>query len=130
MNLLDENIRRDQGDQLRRWRVPVRLLVEDIAPSGIQDPDIIPLLHRLRRVTFFTHDQDFFRRELAHPAYCLVWLDLFDGDAARFIHLFLRHPEFSTWSRRMGVVARVHHDGIRFWRRNDARLQHVEWDTE
>jgi hypothetical protein len=31
MILLDENIRQDQGVQLRRWRVPFRLLVDDIA---------------------------------------------------------------------------------------------------
>src|SRR5437016_14616225 len=46
MNLLDENIRHDQGQQLRKWRIPFRLLIRDRARSGIQDAEIIPLLHR------------------------------------------------------------------------------------
>jgi hypothetical protein len=33
------------------------------------------LLHRRRQVTFFTQDEDFFRRKFCHPAYGLVWLD-------------------------------------------------------
>ena len=69
MNVLDENIRRDQGLQLRRWRVPFRFLIEEIAPSGTKDPEIIPLLHRRTGVAFFTHDQDFFRHDLVHSAY-------------------------------------------------------------
>ena len=71
MNLLDENIRHDQGQQLRRWTIPFRLLIRDLARSGIQDPDIIPLLHRARSPTFFTHDQDFFKRTLVHPVYLM-----------------------------------------------------------
>jgi hypothetical protein len=92
MILLDENIRQDQGIQLRQWRVRCRFLVEEFAPSGIQDVDIIPLLQRLKQPTFFTHDQDFFRGGLVHAGYCLVWLDVFDGDAATFIRSFLKHP--------------------------------------
>ena len=47
MILLDENIRQDQAIQLRRQHIPARFLVEDFARTGIQDPDIVPLLHRL-----------------------------------------------------------------------------------
>ena len=36
MILLDENIRQDQGVQLRRWRVPCRHLVDGIARAGIK----------------------------------------------------------------------------------------------
>ena len=127
MNLLDENIRQDQGVQLRRWRVPFRVLTEDISHSGIQDPDILPLLHRLKRPTFFTHDRDFFGRKLVHRSYCLVWLDVFDGAAAEFIRRFLKHPAFSTAARRMGMVARVHHDGVDFWRRHQEARLRARW---
>ena len=129
MNLLDENVRRDQGDQLRRWRVPFRVLTEDVAHPGIQDPDILPVLHRLARPTFFTHDRDFFRRALVHPGYCLVWLDVFDGKAAEFIRWILKQPEFRTTAQRMGVVARAHPGGIHFWRRGAAALQRVAWSA-
>ncbi len=127
MNLLDENIRHDQGQQLRRWRVPCRFLIEDFAPSGIQDPDIIPLLHRLKHATLFTHDRDFFRQRLAHPAYCLVWLDVFDGAAARYVREFLRHSSFDTAAKRMGVAARVHQGGIDYWRCKRHSLARIEW---
>ena len=127
MILLDENIRQDQGTQLRQWRVRCRFLIEELAPSGIQDPDIVPLLQRLKQPTFFTHDQDFFRRSLVHADYSLVWLDVFDGEAATFIRLFLKHPLFNTAAKRMGIVTRVHHQGIHFWNRNHTQLQHARW---
>ena len=111
MNVLDENIRQDQAEQLRRWRIKFRRLVVDIKHPGIKDPQVIPALQQLHRPTFFTHDQDYFRRKLLHPSYCLVWLDLFDGDAASFIRAFLRHPAFRTHALRMHVVARLHPGG-------------------
>lgn len=38
--------------------------------------DIIPLLHDLRRVTFFTHDLGFFDPSLCHKRYALICLDV------------------------------------------------------
>jgi hypothetical protein len=130
VNLLDENIRQDQGVQLREWRVPFRSLVQDMARAGTQDADIIPLLQRLKRITFFTHDRDYFQPGLSHRAYGLVWLDVFDGEAAGMIRRFLQHPDFATQARRMGLVARAHHDGVDFWRRNQAGLQRVAWPAK
>ena len=127
MNLLDENIRHDQEDRLRQWRVKFRRISESIARPGIQDPDIIPLLHRLKNPTLFTHDQDFFKPALAHRAYCLAWLDLYDGDGAVFIRRFLRHPEFRTQAQRMGKVVRVHPDGLHYWQAGKPRRVSVKW---
>jgi hypothetical protein len=127
MNLLDENIRQDQGLQLRRWRIRFRPLVAGTALPGIQDDAVIPLLHRLPQPTFFTHDRDYFQRKLVHPAYCLAWLDAFDGDAADFIRRFLRHPRFDSQAKRMGVVARVHADGVNFWQAGRAAQQRANW---
>ena len=128
MNLLDENIRQDQGELLRRWGIRFRWLTRDVARSGIQDPDVIPLLHRAHRVTFFTHDRDYFKRELLHPAYCLIWLDVFDGRAAEFIRRFLRLPAFSTHALRLGKVVRVHAHRITFWQLHGRALQTVAWN--
>ena len=130
MILLDENIRQDQGVQLRRWRAPFRHLVDDIAPAGTKDPDIIPLLHRLKQPTFFTHDRDFFQQRLAHPAYYLVWLDVFDGEAARFIRALLKHERFNTAAKRRGLVARAHHDGIHYWQGTWSTLQSAVWPPD
>ena len=129
MNLLDENIRHDQEDPLRKWRIKFRRLGREIARSGIQDPEIIPLLHRLKKPTLFTHDQDFFKLSLAHRAYCLVWLDLYDGEAAAFfIRRFLRHPAFHTQAQRMGKVVRVHPGGVQYWQAGVAKRASVKWE--
>jgi hypothetical protein len=40
---------------------------------------------------------------------------------------FLRHPRFETAAKRMGIVARVHHNGINFWARNRAALSRILW---
>jgi len=123
MNLLDENIRHDQGEHLRKWRIPFRRLIGDLARSGIQDPDILPLLHRGKHPTLFTHDKDFFKRTLVHRAYCLVWLDLYDGDAALFVRRFLRHPDFNSHAKRMGKVVRLNPQRLTFWHLGQRSLQ-------
>jgi len=127
MNLLDENIRQDQGEQLRKWRIKFRRFVVNVEHPGIKDSAVIPVLHRLTDPTFFTHDRDYFRRKLLRPAYCLVWLDLFDGDAASFIRAFLKHRLFGTHAQRMGVIARVHPGGIHFWKSHLRQLTKVPW---
>ena len=67
MNILDENIMESQRQLLRRWRIAVRQIGEDVARKGIKDDEILPLLHQLTRPTFFTRDLDFYARELRHP---------------------------------------------------------------
>ena len=42
----------------------------------MKDPDIMVLLHALSRPTFFTLDHGFFKRELCHASYCLVYLQV------------------------------------------------------
>jgi hypothetical protein len=69
MNLLDENVRGDQRELLRKWRIAIRQVGKEFSRTGIQDPDLIPLLHHLKRPTFFTQDKDFFQRSLCHSAY-------------------------------------------------------------
>jgi hypothetical protein len=64
LNLLDENFPEDQLPLLKEWRIPFRQIGRDVAHWGVKDPDIIPVLHDIGRVTFFTQDEDFFRREL------------------------------------------------------------------
>jgi hypothetical protein len=127
MILLDENIRHDQGERLRKWRIHFRFLIEGPAHPGVKDPEIIPLLHRLRQVTFFTHDRDYFDRSLLHPAYALVWLDMFDGEAAEYIRRFLHHPDFRTQAKRSGSVVRLQSGGLRYWIRDKTGLFHASW---
>ena len=127
MNLLDENFPEDQRPLLQQWHIPFRQIGRELSRLGVKDPDIIPLLHRHRGATFFTLDQGFFRRSLVHPAYCLVWLNTQADDAAWFLRCFLRQPQFNSQAKRMGVIARVHHEGIQFWQRGMAALRRVAW---
>jgi hypothetical protein len=130
LNLLDENFPEDQRPALRQWGIPFRQIGREVSRLGIKDPEIIPLLHRLRRVTFFTQDRGFFKRALTHPAYCLVLLDVQADDAAWYVRRFLRHARFDAEAVRLGVVARVHHERIEFWQRRKAALQHAEWGAD
>jgi hypothetical protein len=128
LNLLDENFPADQAAQLHEWRVPCRQIGQAVARLGTQDADIITQLHALRRVTLFTLDEDFHKRRLCHPAYCLVWLDLQADDVAFAVRRFLRHPRFDSAAKRMGLVVRLSEAGIYFWQRNLPAKQRVGWN--
>jgi hypothetical protein len=128
MNVLDENIVFEQREILRRWRLPFRQIGYDLSRKGVKDPQIIPLLLRLKHPTFFTRDFDYFDAQLRHPRYCLVWLNVRPDEAAVFIRRFLRHPDFRTHGRRLGRVIRARHDGIDYWQGGERRQAHVGWD--
>ena len=117
MNVLDENIIASQRDRLRQWRIPFRQIGHELPGRGAQDAQIIPLLLELKQPTFFTRDFDFFKPQLWHERYCLVWLNVRPDRAAFFIRRFLRHPAFSTRQERLGKVIRVHADGLEYCNR-------------
>ena len=66
MNLLDEIIRESEAELVRRWRIRIRQIGQDVGHLGIQDAEIIPLLHKLRRSTLFTRDLGFYDRQFCH----------------------------------------------------------------
>lgn len=54
MNILDENIDLVARQQLRSFKVRFGHIGSDIGHSGMKDlNDVIPLLHTLRKPTFF-----------------------------------------------------------------------------
>ena len=118
MNILDENVAESQRQRLRDRGLRIRQIGYDVGRKGIKDPEIIPLLHRLRRSTLFTLDAGFHRRSRCHSTYCLVYLDVDDGEIADWVRRFFRHPEFDTLAKRLGTVVRVSSAGIRRWRRS------------
>ena len=89
--------------------------------------EIIPLLHTLRRPTFFTRDHDFYKSDLCHTGYCLVFLDVAFDEAAGFIRRFLRYETFRTQSQRMGKVVRVHDEGISYWQGRVKKAHSLSW---
>lgn len=127
MKVLDENIPDSQRQLLRSWRISVRQIGHEIGRQGLKDEEILPLLHRLRSVTFFTRDQHFYFRHLCHTNYCLVCLVVSQYEAASFIRRFLRHPAFNTKAKRMGKVVRVTHTGIQVWEIHSSKEKILEW---
>ena len=76
MNVLDENIPRDQADLLRQWGVRFRSISRDLGYQGIADENIVPLLLRLKKPTLLTRDEDFWERHLVPARYAAVWFDV------------------------------------------------------
>ncbi len=128
MNVLDENIIAPERERLRAWRVHFRCIGEEIGRLGMKDHnEIIPLLHALRRPTFFTRDRGFYRPTLLHPGYCLVHLEVGADETAEYIRRLLRHQIFRTRSQRMGKVVRVHHSEVSYWQVNVKRARALSW---
>jgi hypothetical protein len=127
MNILDENILDKQRYYLKNWRIHVRQIGHEIGRQGIKDEEIIPLLHQLGEVTFFTRDYDFYQRNLCHTRYCLVCLAIEEHEVADFVYHFLRHPEFNTKAKRMGKVVRVSHNVIRMWKLHTDKEEEMIW---
>jgi len=89
--------------------------------------EIIPLLHTLRRPTFFTRDHDFYKADLCHRGYCLVFLDVAFDEAAEFIRRFLRCRAFRSQVQRMGRVVRVRNIGMSYYQAHIKKARALKW---
>jgi hypothetical protein len=130
VNVLDENMPEGQRLLLGRWKIAARQIGVEVGSKGMTDGEIIPLLQTCHRPTFFTRDADFYRRELCHQRYCLVWLNVRAEEAAEYIRRFLRHPEFNTWARRVGAVVGVAPAGLSVWRVRAESITHSVWPVK
>jgi len=129
VNILDENIPNDQRQILQSWRVPIRQIGYDIGRKGIDDDEIIPMLHKFRRATFFTRDFGFYDRNLRHPRYGIVFLAVDKSEVAFFVRRLLRHQKFKTEAQRMGTVMRISSIGISVWYLHAEKVTQVSWSV-
>ena len=128
MNILDEDISAPERERLRAHKIHFRQIGVEIGSSGMKDHEgIIPLLHRLKRPTFFTLDHGFYRPTLRHQGYCLAFLDVWEDEAAAYIRRFLRHATFRTQAQRIGKVVRVHYRGASYWQVNVKKVHVLSW---
>jgi len=127
MNTLEENIPEDQRQLLRSWRIRARQIGHEVGHAGMQDGEIIPLLHRIESSTFFTRDLGFYRRPLCHPHYCIVCRAVSPYEAASFIRRILCHPQFQTQANRLGKVIRAGHMGITRWQLHSDVEEKASW---
>lgn len=128
MNILDENVLASQRAQRLKWHIPFRQIGFEIGKSGMDDEQIIPLLLRLQRPTFFTQDRDFDKPSLCHPRYALVFIETKRTECAIYIRRLLKHGAFDSQAKRMGKVVRVSPTGIAVWQRNKNPLSHLAWE--
>lgn len=115
MNVLDENIVESQRQLLRSWRIHVRQIGHEVGRAGMQDEEIISLLRRTGRATFFTRDLRFYEAKSRAVNYCVVCLAVGQHEVAVFVRNVLRHSTFNTQAKRTGKVIRATHTGIRYW---------------
>lgn len=127
MNVLDENIPESQRQLLRSWRIRVRQVGHEVGHQGMKDEEVIPFLHQIGSVSFFTRDLGFYHRHLCHANYCLVCLAIGEYDVASFIRRFLQHPLFNTKAKRMGKVIRVTHMGMQIWTPYAEKEEKLAW---
>jgi hypothetical protein len=129
VNILDENIPKDQRQLLERWRIHIWQIGFNVGRRGMKDEDeIIPFLFKQHRPTFFTRDDDFYKPRLCHAKYCLVYLAVEKYEAAIFVRRLLHHPEFDTQAKRMGAIIRVSSARLSCWRLRTNRLIRFEWE--
>jgi len=64
---------------------------------------------------------------LCHTRYSLVILAVGPYEAAHFVRRALNHPDFDTQSKRMGLVIRVMHSGLTFWRLHAEQEARLPW---
>ena len=127
MIVLDENVSENEIWRLREGGIAPRVIGVDISLKSLSDENIIPLLLRLKKPTFFTRDRDFWKMELCHARYAIVFMDIPDheGEIARYIRLFLRQPMFKTSGMRLGKVFQLQPSGVRYW--NKGQLLTSVW---
>jgi hypothetical protein len=109
MLILDENVSENEIWRLREAGLAVRVIGQDIAVKSVSDANIIPILLKLKKPTFFTRDRDFWKPQLRHERYAIVFMDIpeHEGEIAKCIIQFLRHPAFNTATKRLGRLFHI-----------------------
>jgi hypothetical protein len=126
--VLDHNIPEDQAEQPCRWRVHFRQIGFEVGrPEWGDQQQILRYLHRARRVTFFTRDLGFFRRQLCHSNYCLVGLTVPVLETALYSRRLLRDPTLRSMAGRQGKVVKVSTRRIVVWQAGQGRLISHVW---
>jgi hypothetical protein len=128
VNILDENIPKQQRQLLESWRIRTQQIGFNVGRRGMQDDEIIIFLQRLSRPTFFTRDEHFYERRLCHAKYSLVYMEVDKHEAAFFVHRLLRHPEFNTQAKRMGAVICISAAGLSVWQLHGENETRLGWD--
>lgn len=105
--------------------------MQELRPGEhILDDRVPEILRTLRHPTFVTIDQDFWKRDLCHPRYCILYFALREDQQRllpNLLRALLRLPQFRTRTARMGKLARVSADHIDFWEFGKPTRTRLPW---
>jgi hypothetical protein len=125
--ILDENIDEFQKQFLHKRKYRFKQIGVDVGRKGMEDENIIPLLLKTKKCTFFTLDKGFYSRELCHKNYCIVFLSVSQFETSVFIRKFLNFKEFNNQTKRNGKVFLLEHKSIKFYNLNTMKEKKVRW---
>lgn len=128
MIFLDENIIDSQRLLLQSWKIHIRQIGYEIGTKGMKDEEIIPFLHKIGEITFFTGDGGFYNKNFCHSNYCIVCLAVNQSEVATFIRRLLKHPTFNTKAKRFGKIVLVSHSHIRYWQLQENKDELLNWN--
>lgn len=111
------------------WYPGAVIHVQTLRPTTVvKDDNIAALLLTARRPTFVTiNADDFWRKIQPHDGYCIVAIDLIQGDVDDLplqLRQLLKLPPFRTQASRMGKIIRVQATLIRYYER-DGQVQEI-----
>jgi hypothetical protein len=105
--------------------------VREFRPGDvIKDDRVAVILRTLRTPTFISIDAGFYKRTRRSRRLCILYFALRSdeqGDIPALLRRVLRLPEFRTRAARMGKVARVSREGVRWWQLGDEVEYTVHW---
>ncbi len=127
MLLLDENITKDQKELLEKWGYHPKQIGVDLKYKGIADENIITFLRSSKNILFVTRDSDFYKNQLCHPAFCIVFLEVDRSECAFFVRKFLSHKKFKSNKQRVGKVIKLTQTIISYWEVNSKELMVIKW---
>ena len=134
MLVLDEQLKdRHLLTAIAVWYPGTVTHIQTLRPATVvKDDNVTALLLTAHQPTFITINvDDFWRKISPHSGYCILTIDLLQGDfddlPAQLRRLF-NLPLLRTRATRMGKIIRVQHKQIRFYERN-GQVQEMEWDA-
>jgi hypothetical protein len=129
--VVDEHLgHHDVTEPLQRFVTAQQIGVELSQAKGLSDEQIIPFLRSLKRRTFVTIDDWFYKLRLCDNAYCLIYFHLTMEQQVQIPSLLRRLFKiegFRTVRERMGKVVHVGHEAIRYYQRGLPGEQRLNW---
>jgi len=115
---------------IARW-ISTEQIGYELGRKSLSDEHIRTILRRLKRRTFITGDDDFYKREYCDKHYCIIFFSLplsQEAEIPNLLRKLLHLPEFRTSRNRMGKVIRISRTGgIHFFDSRTGSEKYLPW---